>query len=49
MTSGTGHCVRCGESTASDRLVVFNPADDPLPVYECAGCGAVVRVGGREW
>ena len=48
-TTGTSHCVRCGGTTAPDRLVVSNSVDDPLPVYECAGCGAVVRIGGREW
>jgi len=42
-------CRHCGESTAPDRLVVSNADDDPLPVLECAGCEAVVRVGGRDW
>jgi len=48
-TTSTGYCVRCGASTGRGRLVVTNSAADPLQVYECGGCGAIVRVGGHEW
>jgi len=42
-------CRRYGESVSPDRLVVSNSVADPLPVLECGGCGAVVRIGGHEW
>ncbi|WP_160163146.1 hypothetical protein [Halorubrum saccharovorum] len=49
MSAGSDVCVRCGESTRPSRLVVVNPVDDPLQVFECPGCGAVVRIGGHGW
>ncbi|MEZ3167161.1 hypothetical protein ABNG02_07465 [Halorubrum ejinorense] len=49
MPTDADRCVRCGASTGRGRLVVANSADDPLQVYECGACGAVVRVGGHEW
>ncbi|MDS0293479.1 hypothetical protein [Halogeometricum luteum] len=42
-------CRRCGAPTAVDGALMQHLDSDPLQVFECVRCGAILDIGGHRW